>query len=537
MTTTATKSKKPTTKTTSKSKKKKKKKPLPVCTKKDLKKKKSKRRKCRVKPKPKPTPKPQPTGPVAAPPVSSPSGDGWVPAPTPEVRTDGLRSYTGAFGAAQATRLLFRAGFGPTPGQAAEFAALGVDGAVERLLHPPTTRLEGPAPSGDYLVGGEFAPDDRWGHGHLEWLDRCVRSTDQLSERMALVMHDWIAIALGDVDASKLRPTIHKFRTGWRGSFRQQMLDITVDPAMLIWLNGLGSDRNSPNENYARELMELFCLGADRGAYTEADIREMARALTGWIADWNEAQGLHNFRYDARRWDSGNKTFFAGTPQERTGRFGWRDTVNAVIDHPMHASYVAMRLWAAFIPTAPTPQTLAELEALYRSSGERLEPLVAAILRHPDLYNGPSLTKSPVTYVAGLLRARRRGIDHDGWTWMCSQAGQTLLEPPNVSGWNERGWLNTTTYQARWWCASDCVREDELDWDTYGQTPETPAQAVTSALAFWGNPVISAEHRGALDALSVEAMSTDYWNDQPRRIMRQYSLRQLVVTAPDYQVS
>ncbi len=522
---------KTTTKRTSKRRKPKKK--LPVCTAKDLKRSKKKRRKCRV-----PASKrPSPTGPVAAAPVTTPGTGAWTP--TPE-RTDGLRTYRGPFGKEQATRLLFRGGFGPLPGQAEEFAGLGIEAAVDRLVNPPGgARLEGPAPSGDFLVGGQFAPEDHWGHGHLEWLDRVARSTDQLGERMTLVLHDWLAISGSAVGASEMRSYIQLLRDDWRGSFRTLMQDLTVHPAMLQWLNGLGSAKWSPNENYAREIQELFCLGADRGAYTEQDVREFARAFTGWDADWVENVGLTNYRFDPDRWDEDEKVVYAGKPYERRGRFNYRDAVNIVIDHPMHPSYVAMRLWAAFIPTAPSPVTLAELEALYRSSGEQLAPLVKAILLHPDLYNGPSMTKSPITYVGGLLRARRAGISTDAWTWICDGAGQQLWYPPNVSGWNERAWLNTTTFEARWNAASQIVYWDgEVPEGSYATSTETPEQAVDAALAYWGNPAITTAHRAALLQHAQQAMQTFYWNDdETKRTMRQYTLRQLVAAAPDHQVS
>ncbi len=537
----ATKKKPAAKKTTKKSKKRKKK--LPVCTAKDLKKKKSKRRKCRIVKKVPVGQRPSsPTGPVAAPPVTAPSPDAWTPVVV-DVRTDGLRTYSGEFGVAQATRLLFRGGFGPAPGQAEEFATLGVKGAVARLMNPPAGKgtaatLAGPAPTCDGLVGGQFAPEDRWNHGTLQFLDRITRSTDQLGERLTMVLHDWLAINAGDVGAKHMLVSINAMRNGWRGSFRQLMLDMTIDPAMLQWLSGLGSDKWSPNENYAREIMELFCLGADRGAYTEADIRELARAFTGWRADWSDALGLHNFRFDANRWDSGEKVFFRGTAHERRGNFDWKDTVNAVIDHPLHPSFVALKLWGAFIPTPPTPVTLAELESLYRSGGERLEPLVEAILLHPDLYNGPSVTKSPVTYVAGMLRARSRGIDDEAWSWMLDSAGQSPWYPPNVSGWNERAWLNTTTYEARWNAASNHINHAPAREEDYEGSTETPEQAVAAALAFWGNPVLTDTHRAVLLQHARDAMTTFYWgNEALQRSMRQNTLRQLVTAAPDHQVS
>jgi hypothetical protein len=522
-------------KTTKKKVVKKRKKKLPTCTKKDLRTKKSKRRKCKLVKK-KPT-RSSPTGPIAAPPVTTPSPDAWTPAAV-DTRTDGLRTYNGAFGREQATRLLFRGGFGPLPGQADEFASIGVTAAVDRLINPGGATLQGPAPSGDFLVGGQFAPEDRWGHGHLEWLDRMARSTDQLGERMTLILHDWLAISQDGVDAGDMRTSIQLYRDNWRGSFRNLMQQVTVDHAMLNWLNGLWSGKEAPNENYGREVMELFCLGADRGAYTEEDVREMARALTGWVADWSEALGTHNYHFDSSRWDRQEKVLFRGKTYERRGNFNYTDAINAVIDHPLHPSFVALKLWGAFIPTPPTPQTLAELEALYRSGGENLAPLVKAILLHPDLYNGPSVTKSPTTYVAGLLRSRRRGIDDEGWAWMCSQAGQMLWFPPNVSGWNERAWLNTTTYSARWYCASNFINEDEVTQESYEGSSETPAQAVAAALAYWGNPVLTPAHRASLDALSVSAMTTYYWDIEAlKRAFRQSALRMLIAASPDFQVS
>jgi uncharacterized protein (DUF1800 family) len=514
-------------------KRRKAKKKLPVCTKKDLKKSKNTRRACSV-----PSKRPSPTGPAAAAPVTTPGTGAWTPAPEP---TDGLRTYRGTFGKEQATRLLFRGGFGPLPGQAEEFANLGLEAAVDRLLNPPGgARLEGPAPSGDFLVGGAFAPGERWGHGHLEWLDRLARSTDQLGERMTLVLHDWLAISADGVgQGSDMHSYIELLRSHWRGSMRTLMLDLTVHPAMLQWLNGLWSEKSSPNENYAREIQELFCLGADRGAYSEQDIREFARAFTGWSADWVENVGLTNYRFDPRRWDDDEKVLYAGKPYERRGRFDWRDAVNIVVDHPLHPSYVALRLWSAFIPSAPSPVTLAELERLYRASGEQLAPLVKAILLHPDLYNGPSMTKSPATYFAGMLRARRSGITTEAWIWLGDGAGQQLWYPPNVSGWNERAWLNTTTFEARWNAASSVVYHDGAvaDGDYDGST-ETPEQAVDAALSYWGNPAITTAHRAALLQLAQQSMQTFYWNDEPlKRTMRQHTLRQLIAAAPDHQVS
>src|SRR6185295_3129766 len=153
----------------------------------------------------------------------------------------------------------------------------GLKGAVDDLLHPPRARLVGPAPTAD---GGEpLAPRDAWGHDHLWWLDRMVRSNRPLVERMTLVWHDWFATSNAGVGSQRLMLKQNKlFRKQALGSFATLLLGVTRDPAMLVWLSGVDNTRAAPNENYGRELMELFTLGAGRG-YGENDVREQARAL------------------------------------------------------------------------------------------------------------------------------------------------------------------------------------------------------------------------------------------------------------------
>ena len=523
---------------------------LPVCTAKDLRKKKSRRRKCRVvkaKPKPRPkvtppTAKPSPSGPVAAPPAVSPSPDAFPTAPVAAAPpAPGLATYTGPFGPQQATRLLFRAGFGPKPGQAEALAALGLRGAVSQLLNPGPARLEGPEPTGAFLVGGSFAPTDRYGHLHLATLDRQARSTDSLSERMTLVLHDWFAVSAAGADLRYVVDHMELLRRSWRGSFRQLLLDITPSPAMLQFLDGTSNRRGAPNENYARELMELYALGADRGAYTEDDVREMARCLTGFRNDYSDALGSYNFRFDLTRFDTGTKTVFAGAPHERSGRLGWQDAVHAVVDHPLHASFVVLKLWSYFVPTAPTAETQSQLESLYRSSGEHLGPLVEAILLHPDLHQGPAMSKPPVVFAAGLMRTRGIGITTESWTNRCDAAGQFLGFPPNVAGWNDRAWLNTSSHSARWGLVQEAVRPAVTSAQYRGRT-ESAADALDAALSFWGNPQLSDDHLGVLRRVAAETwvprtVGDTYGSMENFLANRQNVLRQLVGASPDCQVS
>ena len=147
-----------------------------------------------------------------------------------------------------------------------------------------------------------------------------VRSNQPLIERMTLVWHDWFATSNDGVGSQKFMLDQNEFlRSHALSSFEAMLLGVTKDPAMLIWLNGIQNTKWSPNENYARELMELFTLGASRG-YTEDDVREQARALTGWRVDWTDGVGYHNFRFDPNWHDTGAKTIFG-----KSGNYGWQD--------------------------------------------------------------------------------------------------------------------------------------------------------------------------------------------------------------------
>ena len=272
--------------------------------------------------------------------------------------------YHGPFGRKEAERLLWRAGFGPKPGEAKEVARKGLKRAVDDLLHPPSARLVGKAPTAD---GGEpLSPRDAWGHDHLWWLDRMVRSNQQLVERMTLIWHDWFATSNAGVGSQKWMLTQNGlFRKRALGNFESLLIAVTHDPAMLIWLNGRDNTKWSPNENYARELMEIFTLGAGSG-YTEDDVREQARALTGWRNDWQDGVGDVNFRYDSTRHDNGVKVVFG-----KSGNFGWEDACRLCVQHPPHLTYFVRRLWSYFVPTPPPATTESALKALYKRSGLR----------------------------------------------------------------------------------------------------------------------------------------------------------------------
>ena len=443
----------------------------------------------------------------------------------------GIPSYRGAFGEEQAARLLWRAGFGPKPGQAAALAKLGLHGAVRSLTRPKSKRLAGPSPTDGK---GPLAPKDAWGHDHLWWLDRMVRSQAPLVERMTLVWHDWFATSKSGVPQRLMLGQNALLRRHALGNFEALALDITRDPAMLLWLNGTSNSRWDVNENYARELQELFCLGAGHG-YSEGDVRQLARAFTGFRNDWTDA-GPSRFRFDKKSHDPGAKRIYG-----KRGKYGWQEGVRLVTRHRRHPEFMVAKLWSYFIASKPSPSIVKALSRLYVGGGREVRPLLEAILAHPDLYApGKRMVKPPVVQAAGMLRAVGRGIDTDAWAWLCDSAGQYLFLPPNVSGWDDTRWLDTATFRARWQMAQYVCEPARLDPDKDApNSPTSPAELVSAAIGFWGSPQVSSTVRAGLEKYAADtlATATERWEKTVTPVLALNALRMLVATSPDYLTS
>jgi Protein of unknown function (DUF1800) len=434
-----------------------------------------------------------------------------------------------------AERLLWRAGFGPRPGDVEHVVSIGIPAAVKELVHPTgAAKLIGPEPRDE--DGNELAPYDAWAHDHVWWLDRMVRSNQPLVERMTLIWHDWFATSNDKVGNQRMMIDQNELmRTHALGSFADLLEALTIDPAMLLWLDGIENRSRDVNENYAREVMELFTLGADRG-YTEQDVRELARAFTGWRADWVDGTGWTNFRFDTRRHDANPKTIFG-----QTGDYDWQDAVRLCLENPYHASFFVTKLWSYFIPTPPDAATQARLQKLYLDSGYGIAPVVEAILKHPALYADRALVKSPVVYNAGLLRRFGRGITTTAWGWLGNRAGQQLFWPPNVAGWDDSSWLDTSSWRARSQMVSYIFQDLYIEpWEEPRYDPKEDAStALTRALKYTGNPYLSKEMREGLLAFAGSCLprSMEEWEHGPFRAMRQNALRHLILTCSDWQAS
>jgi uncharacterized protein (DUF1800 family) len=442
-----------------------------------------------------------------------------------------IATLSGRFTERHARRLLWRAGFGPTPGGAKRLATLGLDAAVASLTRPAgPARLIGRPPH--RADGQPLDPLDVWGDDHCWWLDRMVRSNHQLVERMTLVWHSWFATSIEASTAALMLRQNRMMRARWLGNFHDLLVEVTRDPAMLLWLSGTENTKYSPNENYGREVMELFTLGADRG-YTQHDVHQQARALTGFTNDWSDSRGPYDFRFDPKLHDDGIKRIFG-----KRGRFNYLDTCRLCVTHPDHPSFMVPKLWGYFVGE-PIPRPAARaLERAYVRGGLQTRPLMEAILRHPLFYEGARMVIPPVVYSAGLLRAQRRTVQTNAWAWIGEETGQRLFAPPNVAGWDYAHWLDTARWSARFTAVNYALQGTTIDPDSKSYPAhENASQAVSRALACWGNPPLSARTIDSLLTFSRRAqrLIRADWEQVSYRVLRQNALRALIPTTPEWQ--
>jgi uncharacterized protein (DUF1800 family) len=431
---------------------------------------------------------------------------------------------------AKVERLYWRAGFGALPGAVDGLARAGMSAAVRELLHPRGPQLRSaPAPTVD---GQAIDPVNVYSHDVLWWLDRMVRGRHQLVERMTLNWHDHFATSNEKVGDSRLMMQQYfTIRSRSLGSFRKLAQAMLRDHAMQRFLDLDNSDKDDPNENFARELLELFTLGVNNG-YTEKDIREAARALTGFTYNWDAKA----FGYDPERHDDGVKSILG-----KTGRFTPADVVNLAVNHPKHAPYICTKIWRYFTPRPCPPATLKKMVAAYRRSGTQIRPVLQIILTHPALMadlGEPDQVKPPAVYVAGMLRKTNQTVTTDNWTWMLDDMGQRPFYPPNVSGWEQdERWLTTASVRSRYEAASQTVRAMQIKDGTIATT-QTPAQALSAALRMTGRPWTSAQSRAALAryARSSVADKTADWQGEHYWPERLRVLCHTLLAGPDSQV-
>ncbi len=277
------------------------------------------------------------------------------------------------------------------------------------------------------------------------WLQRMAGGPRPLQEKLTLFWHGHFATSAVKVrDAYFMWRQIQTFRELASGNWLEMLQAVATDPAMLIWLDQAQSRKEHPNENFARECMELFSLG--EGHYTEKDVTEAARAMTGWSLE----RDAEKYRYRPGIHDSGVKTVL-GT----TGRLTGRDVLEIIVARPQASRFITGKFWNFFASDSPGAPLLDALTETFRAHDNNFKPLLRTMFRCEEFY-APSVIgsqiKSPVEWLIGSVRMLERSLPPANISaQMLRSLGQDLLNPPNVKGWDGGlSWITTNTLLSRY---------------------------------------------------------------------------------------
>jgi uncharacterized protein (DUF1800 family) len=436
----------------------------------------------------------------------------------------------------QIAHLLRRAGFGATEAELAQYVSLGFDGALDRLLNPAqvddsaTDQLLQPLTAG---LGDpkKIEPAKFW------WLSRMLYTQRPLQEKMTLFWHDHFATANSKVRNSVLMlQQIQLFRDHGLGNFEVLLQQVTRDPAMLIWLDNRQNRKGAPNENYAREVQELFTVGI--GNYTEQDIHEAARAFTGHTLDRRLT-----YTFNQAQHDEGDKTF-----QGQTGNFDADDILAILVRNPATARFITTRLFTCFVHDNPDPATIDRLASTFVGTSFDIR----AVLR--DIFSGPEFLsprafhaqiKQPVDLVVGALKSLNvQNVGPDA-TQVLRRMGQDLLNPPDVSGWKGgAAWINSTTLLERFNFGNRLAMGREAGKPYFTDVPgQIRAHGITSAeglvdfyLALLVDGDVTPEARQALIQY-LDTSGPPALDDSDTLDLKARGLVHLALATPTYQLA
>jgi hypothetical protein len=419
----------------------------------------------------------------------------------------------------RAAHLLAHAGFGGTPDDIQRLADLGLERAVETLVEYeriPNPKMQPFVESGLWDPTLDSFPDSRpeatdraerdgvsmgvatkpagnrpvqpvsdrffyWLRATMLetrrlgywWANRMLQTAHPLEQKMALLWHGHFATHENKVrDYRKMHQQIELFEKHATGNLRDLTVAVAENPAMLYFLDAQFNVKGAPNENFAREVMELFTMGV--GNYTEQDVRECARAFTGWYFDDLA------FKVDAEKHDAGSKTFLG-----RTGDFDGVDVIGIIFEQPVTAEFLAAKVYRFLVRDDLSPELSAKLGAVLRDADYELKPLLTAILSSKDFYSAASYgghIKGPVEHMVAMMK--HLGAPAIPGVPDFNQAtiamGQHLLNPPSVAGWaGGKAWITPGLLITRGNVARDVLIPDMTgfrDWNFLAGTDDVLGQ-------------------------------------------------------------
>lgn len=277
------------------------------------------------------------------------------------------------------------------------------------------------------------------------WFREMIETDSPLTERMTLFWHGHFTSSHRKVKAARLMYDQNQLlRRHALGNFREMTHAVARDPAMIVYLDNVSNVQGKPNENFARELLELFTLG--EGHFTERDVKEGARAFTGWSINRKTVE----FKFFPKRHDAGSKEFMG-----RTGSFGGEEIIDIVLEQPRAAIHITEKLWREFVSETPDPGEVSRLASVFRDNNYEIKPLMFALLTSPafrDRRNYGTMIKSPVEMIVGTMRLFRLLPDSvQGLVLASRKLGQDVMNPPSVKGWaGGNQWITSDTLTVRY---------------------------------------------------------------------------------------
>ena len=469
--------------------------------------------------------------------------------------------------------LLRRAGFGASDEEIEDYLETGFSGTVQRLLH-----FENEPDTVDTLIGqpgyvaitarGEFQPRLVINDARQRWLFRMIHSQRPLQEKMTLFWHNHFATAYSKIagtlgaeegarymaakpseDPNQVKGQIELLREYALGNFRDLLIAIAKDTAMLVWLDGRTNIKGRPQENFARELMELFTMGVD--TFAETDVYAGARVFTGWNLS-RPANAYYTFSYVAGQHDTTAKEFsfpiYSNGSKVIPGRgadAGMQDgldLINAVAAHPATGPRLARKLYQFFVGevSTPDPALVSELSDTYYRNRFEMKPVVEHLLRSPQFVassNRYTRYSWPAEFVA-------RAIKEIGWTGFSvndalapmANMGQQLFEPPDVAGWDlGTSWFSTGAMLTRMNFASQLATNQKFNLRNIARGAKASPDALVSLML---DRLTAAPYaREPYEALREYARAGGAWTGSDAQLLiKAAGLAHLIVGSGDYQL-
>jgi len=417
--------------------------------------------------------------------------------------TSGLDPYTGPWEEPQVAHLLRRTLFGLKKSELTYFKTLSMDAAVEAIV--ATSPLPSP-PVNDYQNVDEGAIDphvifkqswleaphggDKEGYRVMSlknWLIKNIlKQETTIHQKMIFFWNNLLVTKVGELFIAKASYQYFKMlHTNALGNYKTLIRALTLDPAMLIFLNGVANNKTAPDENYGRELQELFCIGKGPGSqYTEDDVKAAARVLTGWTINWDPYTnpGTFTSRFDPGSHDTGKKQFssFYGNKaingkSGTNGMFELDEMLDMIFDNNETALYICRRIYSFFVYNdidASTEQNvIVPLAEIFRSNNYDILPVLKALFKSEHFYDSQNfgvLIKSPADHLLGMWRCMNiQSLNpndiqenyrvHSAILWNMASIGLEIGDPPNVAGWPayyqapqfDKAWITTDTITDR----------------------------------------------------------------------------------------